>query len=71
MIKCTFRYVLQQIMRKKSLKSDGQQFHQYQQNEQSHISYYFCIKNKNFNKIIANMSVHHAYKYIFPFHKCM
>ena len=45
--KCHFRFVVKQdiqdiaivhIVMKESLNSDGQQFHQYQQNKQSHFT---------------------------------
>ena len=39
-----------------SFNSDGQQFHQYQENQQSHCSCYFCF-NFFLCKIIVNMSV--------------
>jgi hypothetical protein len=39
-----------------SFNSDSQQFHQYQENEQSHCSCYFCFNFFLF-KIIVNMSV--------------
>ena len=39
-----------------SFNSDDQQFHQYQENEQSHFSRYFCF-NFFLYKIIINISV--------------